>query len=445
MKRKSVKERIGQLRSHPLGGILVAASVATVVIIVAILTRQEQVSAKSLLQKAFAPPVITADQVSEARSETMRRIPNEINDPYHKPIAAAFIEINWVRGRDRAIRYEKRDATTNELVSIIQVIDGKLRLIDPINNVNSVESYPLPSSSIAPGEQEALRSLGNSKVETIPNSDWGREAWLITSSTMFDQQTVLKDQLANEFPELALIGVETQWQIDRQSGQLIRSEQYGITSNGSRELISSIKSQPAKVLMESDLPPDWFNIDSPITIQPMSNTASDSNNSISLASVITSNMVVGEKVASLPNGYLSVGERWNEYEITRALNGFSPSHPSTGQAAFSPLSAATYGVAIEQVWRNGDRYIALVQGPGSQLVPLMKTTTPVYAKSEKISLQVVGQPIDAWLASGGQFALEPSKQALMFETEGLFFYVFGQSVSSETLVSFTRDLSWTGR
>ncbi len=94
---------------------------------------------------------------------------------------------------------------------------------------------------------------------------------------------------------------------------------------------------------------------------------------------------------------------------------------------------------------NDSSYITLFQGPAAPLVAGLKSHPPDWTYSEPITLTIGGANVtDAWLTRGGILSHPPSREVVIFQHDGLLFYLIGQSVQTEKLITFISSLARVG-
>jgi hypothetical protein len=409
----------------------------------------QPVSAQAILRKAFEGPdvkQIPSDSYVMIVAKVYKRVAiDQRLDPYHREPPSTYTETNWVQGVTGAMRYERRDASTGDLLTLIQIVDGNSRIVDPPlgNEIVTTLTKATPNTPAATPPPNVESSVQDERLGSIEKSEWGDAAWVISSTeSVSTPVSTLTNTLPPADPTIAgldIVSIEHEWTVDKPTNHLIRIKHTAINRDGSKVVLWDIVEERPKIGELSELPGDWFVI--PTTVKPADALESELTS--------TRSFTPGDPVAGMTGYLLPDDQQGSKLELVTATDGVSGSMKQ-GQPWSSPRFeirlAAKTGHAIEIVYRltGRDTYFTLIQGPRTQLVSLMKKQEAVYESSRPVTVTVDGTEIRVWVAGGGQYNSDPPQVAAMFEANDLFVYAVGQKTTEKELLDFVTSLRNTG-
>lgn len=407
-------------------------------------------SAKALLiaaeqtNGAIKPQVSASTVTYIVRHVIERQLGSTLADPYHLPVSeySRYKEEVWITESD--VSLQTRMKKTNEQGSLLfdtqSVKTGDsvtVRTNDRVKGVDVVAETTVAKAQTDQNPNTQGRWFENSadrdfRVSEVAESDWERGAWKIEleKDVVNGGPSYLPD--VDRAADLEATKLRYVWVIDKDSSMAVNTESLAITNRG-EVLLGQTKVEPPKMLDRSTLPDDWFVI-------PAGRTTSNAD---SQSSVGTANAGQTAKVLYAPA------------PATLALLRLEPFAPAaniqlgadSSSGVFDILTATNNGLAAMSVFRSMDsdsKYITLIQGPAGPLVNGLKSRAPDWEKSERLSLTVDGVNVtDAWLAYGGILSAKPSRKVVIFEHDDFLFYVIGQSVQTDELISFISSLTKT--
>ena len=441
-----------QKKSFRLIGYIVLACL-TVGLFIFVITPQVQASrAETILKNASTHPIphnLQGKHVVHAQSlMQMRMDPNQIEpqDPYHRAILDHYSGTTetdqWLLVQNQRViqsRITERD-TNSKLILFDWVYDGER---DILYDSHTEYAFILPRSKTpAPvGGQpvpfpEFIRSQGL-KLSTIPNSTWGEPAWLVQHQEKNISQDKLS-QLSNPSassparrPSLAgldIIEFSTTWVVDQSTEQLISFEWQAITPQG-EVLLQRIERRVPEILTEATLPADWLDFpkERPVfkTVPPSDASQSD----------IIKNL---DEAVAAADFQVHLPDIPKESDLVKINVSFKtevePNDVWRREWVFDIQDAASHGLALEVIYHpeideqsvDVSSALAVIQGPSTRLVPLMRETKPVWTQSHPVQLILEGQTITAWVAEGGVLNNPPAQIAVMLELNDTFLFIVGQ-------------------
>jgi hypothetical protein len=184
-------------------------------------------NAQTILQHAQSTPNVNNlkqdEYVKLVRTLYTRPSPAKLRpDPYHTEETDIYTETNWIRGGlPLTLRFEKRNGSTGQLVSVIQIADEKMRIYDALRDSEQAVIYPKATPSANSTTDEVMRQYPKAQIDSQSESEWKTPAWFLSSPIV----EAVKGGVSSGYTgDITSGSLRKTWVIDQNTNLVIRTE-----------------------------------------------------------------------------------------------------------------------------------------------------------------------------------------------------------------------------